>query len=75
MNDVVDALRAADRIALVSHRDPDPDTIEFCLVQRVLPIITYIKAKKPEIVITARPSLQAVVKNQDMEARIRTPPK
>ena len=27
MNDVVDALRAADRIALVSHRDPDPDTI------------------------------------------------
>ena len=27
MNAVVDALRAADRIALVSHRDPDPDTI------------------------------------------------
>jgi bifunctional oligoribonuclease and PAP phosphatase NrnA len=27
MNAVVDALRAAGRIALVSHRDPDPDTI------------------------------------------------
>ncbi len=27
MKAVVDALRAADRIALVSHRDPDPDTI------------------------------------------------
>ena len=27
MNAVVDALRAAERIALVSHRDPDPDTI------------------------------------------------
>jgi phosphoesterase RecJ-like protein len=27
VNEVVDALRAADRIALVSHRDPDPDTI------------------------------------------------
>jgi phosphoesterase RecJ-like protein len=27
MNAVVDAIRAADRIALVSHRDPDPDTI------------------------------------------------
>ena len=27
MNAVIDALRAADRIALVSHRDPDPDTI------------------------------------------------
>src|SRR5438105_5966950 len=27
MRAVADALRAADRIALVSHRDPDPDTI------------------------------------------------
>ena len=27
MNAVVDALRTAGRIALVSHRDPDPDTI------------------------------------------------
>ncbi|HVR88547.1 MAG TPA: DHH family phosphoesterase [Candidatus Limnocylindria bacterium] len=27
MIDVVDALRAAKRIAIVSHRDPDPDTI------------------------------------------------
>lgn len=27
MDGVADALRAADRIALVSHRDPDPDTI------------------------------------------------
>jgi bifunctional oligoribonuclease and PAP phosphatase NrnA len=27
MNAVVDAIRAAGRIALVSHRDPDPDTI------------------------------------------------
>ncbi len=27
MNAVLDAIRAADRIALVSHRDPDPDTI------------------------------------------------
>ena len=27
MNAVLDALRAADRVALVSHRDPDPDTI------------------------------------------------
>ena len=27
MNAVVEAIRAADRIALVSHRDPDPDTI------------------------------------------------
>ena len=27
MNEVLDALRGADRIALVSHRDPDPDTI------------------------------------------------
>ncbi|HEY8730776.1 MAG TPA: DHH family phosphoesterase [Candidatus Limnocylindria bacterium] len=27
MNAVVDLIRAADRIALVSHRDPDPDTI------------------------------------------------
>ena len=27
MKAVVDAIRAADRIALVSHRDPDPDTI------------------------------------------------
>jgi phosphoesterase RecJ-like protein len=27
MNTVIDAIRAADRIALVSHRDPDPDTI------------------------------------------------
>ena len=27
MKAVLDALRAADRIALVSHRDPDPDTI------------------------------------------------
>ena len=27
MNAVLDALRGADRIALVSHRDPDPDTI------------------------------------------------
>ncbi len=27
MNDVVEALRGAQRIALVSHRDPDPDTI------------------------------------------------
>ncbi|HEV2251189.1 MAG TPA: DHH family phosphoesterase [Candidatus Limnocylindria bacterium] len=27
MNAVVDALRAAGRVALVSHRDPDPDTI------------------------------------------------
>ena len=27
MNAVIDAIRAADRIALVSHRDPDPDTI------------------------------------------------
>jgi phosphoesterase RecJ-like protein len=27
MNAVVDAIRAAGRVALVSHRDPDPDTI------------------------------------------------
>jgi phosphoesterase RecJ-like protein len=27
MNAVLDSIRAADRIALVSHRDPDPDTI------------------------------------------------
>src|SRR5205085_7252248 len=27
MRAVADALRAADRIAIVSHRDPDPDTI------------------------------------------------
>jgi len=27
MREVIDAVRAADRIALVSHRDPDPDTI------------------------------------------------
>jgi phosphoesterase RecJ-like protein len=27
VNEVLDALRAADRIALVSHRDPDPDTV------------------------------------------------
>jgi len=27
MKAVIDAIRAADRIALVSHRDPDPDTI------------------------------------------------
>jgi phosphoesterase RecJ-like protein len=27
MNEVAAALRAADRIAIVSHRDPDPDTI------------------------------------------------
>ena len=27
MNDVLDALRRAKRVAIVSHRDPDPDTI------------------------------------------------
>jgi len=27
VNAVIDAIRSADRIALVSHRDPDPDTI------------------------------------------------